>query len=387
MNHATRQPVPPPTHQSWPLLAPAARRLWRDPQTLQLGRAAGRAMVLSGLDPTARAVLALLDGTRETAQVLATARTLGCHPGRAVELLGLLDDAGLLEDAGADRTGLAGLDPDERERLGPDLSSLALLGGEGGIASAQRRLAAGVRVIGAGRVGAPLAALLTGAGLGAVDVLDRGSTRLVDAAVGGLAPSDSGRRRDEAAVGRAAALSARASVGASRRPDLVVLAPVSPAALEEDLSAVPPGVPHLLAEVRDTVGVVGPFVLPGSTACLRCLDLARSDLDPGWPALAAQLASPVRGIPPCDGVLAVAVAAQACLQVLALLDGASTPWTQPAQGAPGTWPTWQGRPGTSPPAAVGGTLELALPDWRWRRRSWALHPDCGCAPAPVRRAG
>jgi hypothetical protein len=30
------------------------------------------------------------------------------------------------------------------------------------------------------------------------------------------------------------------------------------------------------------------------------------------------------------------------------------------------------------PATAGGTLELVLPDWRWRRRSWQLHPDCEC---------
>ena len=37
---------------------------------------------------------------------------------------------------------------------------------------------------------------------------------------------------------------------------------------------------------------------------------------------------------------------------------------------------------TTEPAALGGTLEMALPDWRWRRRSWPLHRDCGCGAAP-----
>jgi hypothetical protein len=31
------------------------------------------------------------------------------------------------------------------------------------------------------------------------------------------------------------------------------------------------------------------------------------------------------------------------------------------------------------PASVGGTLELELPGWQWRRRSWPQHPDCDCA--------
>jgi hypothetical protein len=109
-----------------------------------------------------------------------------------------------------------------------------------------------------------------------------------------------------------------------------------------------------VAEVRGAVGVVGPLVQPGRSACLRCLDLARADRDPGWPALATQLAMPTPGVAPCDAALALAVAAQTALQALTLLDGGALP------------------------GAVGGTLELALPDWRWRRRSWQLHPDCDC---------
>jgi hypothetical protein len=38
------------------------------------------------------------------------------------------------------------------------------------------------------------------------------------------------------------------------------------------------------------------------------------------------------------------------------------------------------RPGVhgSRPATVNGTLEVVLPDWRWRRRTWAPHPACRC---------
>jgi hypothetical protein len=68
-----------------------------------------------------------------------------------------------------------------------------------------------------------------------------------------------------------------------------------------------------------------------------------------------QLAVPAGAPQPCDGPLAVAVAALAAQQVLEQLDGEALP------------------------ASVGGTLELALPDWRWRRRSWQVHPACGCS--------
>lgn len=54
------------------------------------------------------------------------------------------------------------------------------------------------------------------------------------------------------------------------------------------------GVPFLCASLRDLVGVVGPFVVPGRTACLRCVDLARAQRDPCWPTLIAstQVARP-----------------------------------------------------------------------------------------------
>ncbi len=60
-------------------------------------------------------------------------------------------------------------------------------------------------------------------------------------------------------------------------------------------------VPHLTVLLRDGRGIVGPFVVPGRTSCLRCADLTRTDLDPHWPQLAAQLcdrvgcAEPPRG--------------------------------------------------------------------------------------------
>jgi len=338
-----------------PVLTPAARRLWRDPATLQLGHGTARAAVLAGVEPGTRAALALLDGTRNREQLLAAGSSVGCAPDRMTALLDLLGQAGLLDDASDDRTVLQGLTPAERERLAADLGSLALVRGDGGLPAARHRRSTRVLVVGAGRVGAPLAAMLGAAGVGAVDVVDEGTTRPEDTGVGGLELADVGRSRGEAA--RERLRRAAPSVGCSpvAKADLVVLAPGRPEQLEDARRLVDIGTPHLLAQIRGTVGVVGPLVLPGRSACLTCLDLTRTDLDPQWPSLAAQLASPSRSRDACDGPLAVMVAAQAVQQVLALVDG------------------------TIDPAAVGGTLEIALPDWRWRRRSWPLHEACGCA--------
>ena len=49
------------------------------------------------------------------------------------------------------------------------------------------------------------------------------------------------------------------------------------------------GLPHLSVRIRDGNGVVGPLVLPGRSSCLRCADIIRSELDPHWLHLSAQL--------------------------------------------------------------------------------------------------
>jgi bacteriocin biosynthesis cyclodehydratase domain-containing protein len=114
-------------------------------------------------------------------------------------------------------------------------------------------------------------------------------------------------------------------------------------------------IPHLAVSASEAIGVVGPLVIPGRSACLRCLDLARTDRDPAWPLILAQLASRQADPPACDAALAAAVAAHATAQALAFID-------RPAQVGPVT----------------NGTLELVLPAWQWRRRTWPPHRDCAC---------
>ena len=342
-----------------PALLPAHRHLWRDPATLQLGRSGRRAAVVHGLDPTLRPVLDLLDGSYDRATVLSAAAVQGCDPARARALVDLLAAAGLLGDAGQDRSALLGLRPDERERLSGDLAALALLRDDGALLALALRRDVQVLVVGAGRVGAPLAVALATAGVGAVDVVDDAVTRPQDTGVGGLGLRDVGRPRGQAArelVQHAAPSLSRLPVV---RPDLVVLASGRDDVRDRARRLVLDGTAHLLVEVREATGVVGPLVLPGRSPCLRCLDLTRSDLDPAWPTLAQQLPAAGEGDVGCDGPLALAVVAQAVMQALAVVDG------------------------TSVPATLGGTLEMALPDWRWRRRSWPLHPACGCAAPPA----
>lgn len=48
-------------------------------------------------------------------------------------------------------------------------------------------------------------------------------------------------------------------------------------------------VPHLPVELTGDRVTVGPFVVPGVTACLACVHAHRRDADPAWPLLAAQM--------------------------------------------------------------------------------------------------
>lgn len=48
-------------------------------------------------------------------------------------------------------------------------------------------------------------------------------------------------------------------------------------------------VPHLPVVVGDGRIRLGPFVVPGTGPCLQCVEYARTDDDPAWPAIAAQV--------------------------------------------------------------------------------------------------
>jgi hypothetical protein len=198
--------------------------------------------------------------------------------------------------------------------------------------------------------------VLAASGIGRVCVQDAGLTAAADAVVGGLTAADEGRPRSLAAadaVRRASPLTDLRPLPPGAAADLVVL--TRPWAASDPLVAglQRAGVPHLVATVRGQTGVVGPFVVPGATSCLRCADLHRRDADPRWPGLAAQLTA---GEPPPSGatVTCLLTAVTAAVQVLAFLDGASAP------------------------AAIEATLEFAPPDLLPRVRRWPAHPGCDC---------
>lgn len=352
-----------------PTLKFALSRAWRDQQTLQFGTAPERARLVDRADESFCAFLDLLDGKRDAAALTAASEELGLPPAYVAQALKSLEAAGLLDDALATDQVLAGYSPARRELLGPDLASLSLLHPAPGAGARELRRRAGARVEirGAGRIGGALAATLAVAGVGAVEVLDQGRVLPGDCAPGGIPVQDVGRLRATAAreaVRRAAGGAApgpAAPAAEPRAPDLVVLTPrdgtgafAGDAVQARQLMRA--GIPHLYVGVVEHLGVVGPLVLPGASACGGCVALTRTDRDACWPRLLAQLATDGPGRPrepACDSALAATVAGLAGLHALLHLAGERPP-------------------------SVDGWCEASAADGMVRRLRLPPHPDCGC---------
>lgn len=358
-----------------PMVKPALRRGWRDLNTVQFGMTPAHALTLGPMDTATGSFLDLLNGTRGLELLREEARRMDLPEGHVDRLVRRLSRAGLLDDSRGGGSAAETLreKPEVLDRLRPDLASLALTTSEPG--DPLRRLAARrsmrVQVRGAGRVGAVLAALLSGAGVGEVDVRDVGRVEPWDVAPGGLPAEAVGDRRDEAArraVRRASP--DRPPRRTARSPleegdpgfGLVVLAPrddvavhaPDPAAAETLVSS---GTPHLYAGAVEGTGVVGPLVLPGETSCAGCLQQDRTDRDPAWPRLAAQWRSGrQRRVGACDLTLATTVAGLAAAHALTFLDGRV-------------------------PSSAGARWEVSLPALHWHARPVRPHPVCPCGAA------
>ncbi|NKY15306.1 TOMM precursor leader peptide-binding protein, partial [Streptomyces somaliensis] len=124
------------------------------------------------------------------------------------------------------------------------------------------------------------------------------------------------------------------------------------------------GTPHLFTGVLEATGVVGPLVLPGDSACARCVELGRVDADPAWPRLMAQWRSGRRsGAGPAGDVgLVASVAGLAAAHALAFLDG-------------------------EVPASAGARWEVSSPLLGWRASAVRPHGQCPCGAAEREEEG
>lgn len=120
------------------------------------------------------------------------------------------------------------------------------------------------------------------------------------------------------------------------------------------------GTPYLVVRLVEGRAVIGPFVKPGTTACLRCLDAHCTDADPSWPLLVRQYSTAsartrADGAPePVDPLVASLALAWAARDLASYVDG----------GRPSSWS-----------ATVTVHPQLS----RLETRSWLRHPACGCS--------
>ena len=89
-------------------------------------------------------------------------------------------------------------------------------------------------------------------------------------------------------------LAAAVNLDVTPEPDLTVMISSGEPPRAPLVDAACAGATHLVV-VLDGAGVrIGPFVVPGRSPCLGCLDLHRSGWDPIWPALVPQFGSAQR---------------------------------------------------------------------------------------------
>lgn len=146
------------------------------------------------------------------------------------------------------------------------------------------------------------------------------------------------------------------------RPDVVLVLSRG----EPDRAALDPlvrdGLPHLVLALVDGGARLGPLVVPGRTACLRCVDAHLAAHDPDHLAVLTRYAAASRRPRPddVDPVLAGLVTSWALRDLALLLRPDPTAEATPL---PATWSatlTWH------PRSPVPGA------------RAWLRHPGCGC---------
>jgi bacteriocin biosynthesis cyclodehydratase domain-containing protein len=283
--------------------------LWRDPDTLQVG-VERVLVVLRGVSRLEEAVVAALVAGRGDGGVTALAAQLGADAAAVAAAVQRLEPALVHGPRPAAAPGGGAGSP---RRSGP---------------AAVARGRPVVRLAGTGPLADAVGRLTEAEGLGVVRV---------DAESVATAPGDPRSASSTSPAGLAV-------VVAGLVPDPVVTA-----------EWVRHDVVHLVVRSGDRSVRVGPTVVPGETACMRCLHLHDGAADPAWPALAGQLATAPPF--PVSSLVVHEAAAATVRRLLAVL----------ARG-----------PGRD--AGAVDRLDHATGEVT---RSWSRpRPDCGCAAPP-----
>lgn len=335
--------------------------LWRAPGEVQIGTDPRWAVRLTDLTDGEVDLLSDIEPGASAQTLRDRAARYGVPSDRVAALLALLDGAHLTVPDPPRRSPRAA--PTVLSGSACDAAVWSLLMDDGdGAAVMRARASRVVGVVGLGRLGLVLATTLAAAGVGTLLLEDTALVTSSDLGVGGYRAGDIGTARTVAArrVLHDVNTEVRTTSATHAAPDLLVLVEHGVADPAQARVAMSLGITHLSVVIREASALVGPLVVPSSTPCLRCLDLARADADDSWGVLAAQLAASSRQPAREESTIAAVCGSLAATQVLAHLDGRT-------------------------PTVSGASLEVTLPEAVPRLRRWSVHPDCGCAGLSVTR--
>ncbi|GIH08106.1 thiamin biosynthesis protein [Rhizocola hellebori] len=333
--------------------------MWRDPHTVQLGTDPAQAVVLELPHPAAARLLDLLDGSHTDRAICAEMARIGMPETDVQIVLNALVEAGLV--VAAHSLLPSALPAEHRHRVAAEAAALALRFRDRSASPAailRRRYRSRVIIAGAGPFPPLLISALLHAGVGTVgQVTEPGAAAIsVDPTpfttpAGQHSPAQRGAGQDSATQGGAGKSSGQGGRAGTVRGDdafVVQIGPMGRVAVRGSRRRRP----LLAIGVRDGVAIVGPLVPVAGGPCLRCLDLHRTDRDPAWPRLAAQLAEQDTDPVPCAAATILSAAGLAAAEILTYLDGGE-------------------------PSTIGSTIEING-GGPWRRRSWAPHASCDC---------
>ncbi|SDN07382.1 hypothetical protein [Allokutzneria albata] len=319
MTTATPAPALPRPLPQRPRLLPGLPVLWRGDGTVQIGLDPRHAVVVDRLSPDLVRVLRELDGRHTLQGLLDLGAQDGTDASRSevAGLLSALAGAGVLDRDSTGSSTAAQREPPPG--LITDAGVWALRTGRACADILAERGRSTVHVHGSGRVGDALVAMLRSAGMGTVRRIAKRSRSV---------------------------------------PDFAVL--IGPVLQDHQLrtALMADSVPHLAVEPHEVSAHIGPFVIPGRTSCLTCLDLRRCERDPAWGLVSSQLGNLCS---PEELICAHGAAVVAAGQVLMMLSHSG--------GVAGVPPTWNGAIELDP--VRGKAFLRALPP----------RPGCGCGVA------
>lgn len=369
-----------------PRLQPFATVIRRAEDTVQVSLGPGTGIVLSGLSPGEVGLFAVLDGRLDIGALRSSAARSGCPPNRTDELLATLRRHGLLVEGPDSRaavarpqplgpsTGDPASVPSGRcgdEALSPDHAPgdvpLHTTGNSPPARRGRSRRSVPGQPPGVRRGDADLAPdaasasaayLAEGDGLAVVGaratrtVLVDGSGHLVDLIAQTLRQGGIGGVHAGSGVSGWWAMD---STETGILPDLVILVAAGAVSVGSGDIWQRKSIPHLPVVASGHRLSVGPLIVSGGP-CLRCLDFHRSERDPAWPAVLAQLSHSLLGdVPPVetDSVLTPMAAGLVGQFTHSLLDGIRPP-------------------------PLGVSVEVTFGDLRMIARRWVRHPRCEC---------